>query len=377
MTAVCAASRYGLPVSAQRARSAAPKSDRSIYPKISGVPWWAAIFVALIATAIGFAFDAGSGNKELTTVFAAFYVAGCVAAVLAVRQSGLFTAVVQPPLLLFCAVPGAYWLFHGAKIGGVKDILINCGYPLIERFPLMVLTSAGVLLIGATRWYLGTRTRSGAISNGDADAEAADTLKGGSAGKLARFLSRGATDTADEQELKAPRRAHTVGQASKRTGSRSTARSRSGDRSSTRRSTPTRSRRPRSPLEDAAEAGVDRVPRRRPRPVRDVDGDGEPPAVPRRRARPVRDPDLRSQPPREMRRDPHSRYAGPPARSSRFDPYEPVEPYDPPPRRRPVSEAAGMRANSTHHPVSQVRYRGAARTHKARSSAAESWEYDI
>jgi hypothetical protein len=351
-----------------------PTNDRSIHPKISGVPWWAAILIALIATAIGFAFDAGSGNKELTIVFAAFYVVGCVAAVLVVRQSGVFTAVVQPPLLLFCAVPGAYWLFHGAKIGGVKDILINCGYPLIERFPLMVLTSAGVLLIGVTRWYLGTLTRSRATANADADA---DTPNGGLAGKLAGFWSRGATDTADEQEPKATRRAHAVGQASKRTGSRSTARSRSGDRSTTRRSTPTRSRRPRSPLEDAAEPGVDRVPRRRPRPVRDVDGDGEPPAVPRRRPRPVRDPDLRSQPPREIRRDPHSRYARPAARSSRFDPYEPVEPYDAPPRRRTASEAAGKRANSTHHPISQVRYRGAGRTHGARSSAAESWEYDI
>ena len=74
---------------------------------------------------------------------------------LAVRQSGIFTAVIQPPLILFCAVPGAYFLFHGAKFTGVKDLLINCGYPLIERFPLMLFTSAGVLLVGLIRWYLG------------------------------------------------------------------------------------------------------------------------------------------------------------------------------------------------------------------------------
>lgn len=34
--------------------------------------------------------------------------------------------------------------------------MINCGYSLIERFPLMLGTAAGVLLIGLVRWYLGT-----------------------------------------------------------------------------------------------------------------------------------------------------------------------------------------------------------------------------
>ena len=51
------------------------------------------------------------------------------------------------------AVPGAYFLFNGAKFTGLKDTLINCGYPLIERFPLMLFTSAAVLLIGMARWY--------------------------------------------------------------------------------------------------------------------------------------------------------------------------------------------------------------------------------
>ena len=100
--------------------------------------------VAVTGAAVGFAFDAGSG-KELTSVFSGLYVVGCLAAVLAVRQSGVFTAVIQPPLILFCAVPGAYFLFNGAKFTGLKDLLINCGYPLIERFPLMLFTSAAVL----------------------------------------------------------------------------------------------------------------------------------------------------------------------------------------------------------------------------------------
>ena len=142
---------------------------RSIIPGIPGVPWWAAVVVAVTGVAVGFAFDAGSG-KELTIVFSGLYVAGCVAAVLAVRQSGIFTAVIQPPLILFCAVPGAYFLFHGAKFTGVKDLLINCGYPLIERFPLMLFTSAGVLVLGLIRWYLGRFHTAAAEATDAADA---------------------------------------------------------------------------------------------------------------------------------------------------------------------------------------------------------------
>ena len=73
------------------------------------------MLLAVTLTAVGFAFDAGSGAKELSMVFAACYALGCVAAVLAVRQAGVFTAVIQPPLILFVAVPTAYFLFHGAR----------------------------------------------------------------------------------------------------------------------------------------------------------------------------------------------------------------------------------------------------------------------
>ncbi len=154
VTRLSASSRYGRHVSEQPDRSAVTADHRSIVPSVPGVPWWAAVVVAVTGVAVGFAFDAGSG-KELTSVFSGLYVVGCLAAVLAVRQSGVFTAVIQPPLILFCAVPGAYFLFHGAKFTGVKDLVINCGYPLIERFPLMLFTSAGVLLVGLVRWYLG------------------------------------------------------------------------------------------------------------------------------------------------------------------------------------------------------------------------------
>jgi len=173
---------------------------RSIIPGIPGVPWWAAVVIAVTGVAVGFAFDAGSG-KELTTVFAGLYVLGCVAALLAVRQSGIFTAVIQPPLILFCAVPGAYFLFHGAKFTGVKDLLINCGYPLIERFPLMLFTSAGVLVLGLIRWYLG-RFHTAAAETTDATDAAGE---GGPLGLVARLTAMFNHEPADETVDKAAR----------------------------------------------------------------------------------------------------------------------------------------------------------------------------
>ncbi|WP_142281652.1 DUF6542 domain-containing protein [Mycobacterium kyorinense] len=330
-------------MSAQRARSAVTADHRSIIPTMPGVPWWAAVVIGVTATAAGFAFDAGSGNKELTGVFSALYVVGSLAAVLAVRQAGVFTAVIQPPLILFCAVPGAYWLFHGAKITGLKDLLINCGYPLIERFPLMLFTSAAVLLIGMVRWYLGMAARSAATGEADTAGERKSSL----VAKLASLLGRDAAKP--EHTGKTAARARRT-ERSTRSGKTTSGRP-------ARRPAASRSRHVRPPLDDAAEPAVERPRRRRPAPARDADSPDPP-----RRTRIPRDPDLRGRPPREIRRDPHVRRSGAATRrNSRFDPYDPVEPYEPakpaePPRRRPAPTGA----TATHHPISRVRYRNSA-----------------
>ncbi|WP_205866290.1 DUF6542 domain-containing protein [Mycobacterium sp. IS-1264] len=400
-------------MSAERARSAVEPTHRSILPNIPGVPWWAALVIAVTGTAIGYAIDTGSGHKELTHVFAGLYIAGCLAAVLAVRQEGLFTAIIQPPLILFCAVPGAYWLFHGRKIGHLKDLLINCGYPLIERFPLMLGTAGAVLLIGLVRWYSGTSNRKTLAANKTDERPSATERKsffGGVSAKLNSYLGLGSADgDADEAASARPRRAR----ASARDAATKTGRAARGDRSSTR-STRTRSRRPFP--EDPDQAQADRPRRRRPAPPRDVDP-ADPPRRSRRRPRPEGDPDVPAQP-RESRRDPRTRrnpYERPAPRSSRFDDYdryEPpgpserfgrYEPYDPSyeaPRRRGGTGGGSNGADSTHHPISRVRYRGetpldqprgAPRAEprperRGRSRAhgrsqgrppADSWEYDV
>ncbi len=394
-TGLAADSRYGLHVSAQRARSAVEASHRSVHPGIPGVPWWAALLIAVSATAIGFAIDAGSGHKELTHVFAGFYIAGCVAAVLAVRQDGIFTAVIQPPLILFCAVPGAYWMFHGRKVGHLKDLLINCGYPLIERFPLMLGTAGGVLLVGLARWYFGVSRRTGvATPKGDTetgaggDAEEAKPVAGGIVAKLQSMLRRDPDDEDADEASPADAKRDRVARRAEKARQKSRARS-------TARGARTHSRHGRPPADDALDAETER-PRRQGRKGQSASR-GFDPADPDRRSRrprPPADPE-RGQAPRGEPRPRRSPYERPAPRGSRFDGYDRYDRYDPydsyePPRRRPTPRGANG-ADPMHHPISQVRYRGAPPRNELRDERpgrsrapgrangrppAQPWEYD-
>jgi len=279
------------------------------------------MLIAVTATAVGFAFDAGTGHQELTIAFAALYVLGCVTAVLAVRHSGLFAAVIQPPLILFCSVPTAYWLFHDAEYTGIKDTLINYGYPLIERFPLMLFTSAIVLLIGMIRWYLDMRTASAtpqAAPNTAAGA-AKTGLTASITTKLAGLWARDPAEAAEAADKTKPRQPprHSVDR-------------RAAAAKPRRRAAPTRSKR--------ARPHRDKMP--------------EPPREPPRRRQSARDPDPRNQPPREYRRDPRGRRAHgerPSARGSRYDPHDPAE--------RTWAPNGTNGGPTTHHPISKVRYR--------------------
>lgn len=363
--------------------------------------------LAFTVTAVGFAFDAGSGSRELGSVFSACYVLGCLLAVLAVRQSGIFTAVIQPPLLLFVTVPGAYFLFHGSEIGGLKDLAINCGYPLIERFPLMFFTSAAVLLIGMARWYLGMSSRR-ATATSETPTTAKTTAKAKTApaaaaasGLVTALKSKvsglmappGASAAATgDQDEETPRRRRSSDRprraakpAAERTrSSRDTARGAAARKPAKRTGTASRARHNRPPDTEIIEPVVDR-----PRRSRSAPRTSESPE-PRRRSRAqepreAREPrerreprESRKLPPRE-RRSTYDRPERRPERTRRFDDYEPYEPLEP--------HTRNGNGNGSHHPISRVRYRGADEddqrseyrsTPRARRSwDADAWEYDV
>ncbi len=133
-----------------------------------GVPAWGAVAIAVGASFLGFVIDAARGT-ELTSAFACFYIIGVVAAVVLVRYRGLFTAMVQAPLILFVAVPLSYQYFTENAGTSLKDILLNVAIPLVNRFPLMLVGTLLTLAIGTARYFLkkqathapaGARTRS-------------------------------------------------------------------------------------------------------------------------------------------------------------------------------------------------------------------------
>ncbi len=360
-------------MSGQSARPSIPADYRSTHPNFPGVPWWGAVLIAVVASAIGFAFDLGSGGKELTGVFAALYALGCLAAVLAVRQAAVFTTVIQPPLILFVMVPGAYYLMYFSENDGIKDILINCGYPLIERFPLMFFTSAAVLLIGAIRWYLGASSE-----HSTPVADEANATPGWLAVKLSSLLGR---ESASDSATREPRRRHSVERrpsGAPKTNTGRSSRAARGRPPAKRAGAPSRSRHARPPNTEVTDPAMDahRSRPRRPRP------DAPPPAEPHRRPRAPSERDPRPGVPpserratrdraeRHKRRQPRRRYEG----YEGYEGYEALEPH------APVE-------NRSHHPISRARYRGADdvddqpeyRTQRRgqRNAEADRWDYDV
>jgi hypothetical protein len=352
-------------VSAEHHGPEAALDRRSALPSIPGIPWWGAIVLAVTATAIGFAYDAGTGDKELSAFFTFCYVAGCVLAVLGVRRSGIFTAVIQPPLILFVAVPGAYFMFHSDKIAGIKDLLINCGYPLIERFPTMFFTAATVLILGLIRWFVLPQFLT--YTEDDAEEAVAEPKP-----------RRSRRQTADEDvapaglaaTLSAKLTKLTTGQTPRSSRTRATPSRRSAAESSRRSAAdPQRAPRPSRARAHASDTElIEPVPgqMRRPRPARPRPAATDSYAVPdepRRRPRPTGEPRRAAQErydyrePRE--RDRYERPQRPSAaepRRRRYadDPYEPGDRYQSPARPSRSAPPSGA-----HHPVSRVRYRGA------------------
>lgn len=354
-------------------------------PTVPGVPSWGAVLIAVTFTAIGFAFDAGSGSKELTLAFAAAYAVGCIAAAVAVRNTGIFTAVIQPPLILFVAVPCAYFLFHGATVDGLKDLLINCGYPLIERFPLMFFTSSIVLLVGLARWYMGMSQRRTAPADETAESTGSRFLAVTS--KISGLLARdGEAEAVDEAPAPRRSRQHSVERSARPARpAAATARARNGR--PVKRTQPSRSRHTRPPETEIIEPVAERP--RRPRPARRTGDPTLPPPEPRRRPRPSSTREPRKQPPPAERRSPYQRSdrSDRSDRHSRFDGFEPFEPRgNGTGSTNGANGSNGANGNGTHHPISRVRYRGAddadpppqyrARPRTAKHQA-DAWEYDV
>lgn len=127
-----------------------PLDERSAVASRRGIPWWAAVLLAFLATAVGIGIDLGRGDS-LTTVFLVFYAAGCVLAVLAVMRRGLFAAMVQPPLILALSVPLVVKLLGHGSAGGLRNQVLALALPLVNGFPTMAVTTVVTVALGGAR----------------------------------------------------------------------------------------------------------------------------------------------------------------------------------------------------------------------------------
>ncbi|MGL6237048.1 MAG: DUF6542 domain-containing protein [Segniliparus sp.] len=135
------------------ARPVAPLPKRSALAGLPGVPWWGAVVLAVGCTAIGASTDILTSAKSVGDTFNWLYAIGCVLAALLVANTGLFTAAVQPSLILFVSVPVTTWILSPDQQASFKSMLLFA-VPLIGRFPWMAWVSGIALAICLVRWAL-------------------------------------------------------------------------------------------------------------------------------------------------------------------------------------------------------------------------------
>ncbi|TWS17735.1 hypothetical protein FK529_19185, partial [Tsukamurella asaccharolytica] len=131
----------------QPSRSQVPVDERSVLATVPGLPWWGAVLTMVVFTAVG-AFASGEFAGANAGVLA--MAVGAVVAVLAVRNRALFTAMVQPPLIIATAIPLYRW-FSLPSPRKTSQILTDVLFPMISLFPWMFWTTVVVLVIGGVR----------------------------------------------------------------------------------------------------------------------------------------------------------------------------------------------------------------------------------
>jgi hypothetical protein len=118
-------------------------ADASVLLSIRGVPSWGAVLIAVAFAVAGIAVD-GALTGALGWGFKVLFLIGVVVAVLAVRRGSIFTAMVQPPLLLAVAV------LLGSRTLNGQGLIFNA-FDVVKAFPTMAVCTGVVLLLGLVR----------------------------------------------------------------------------------------------------------------------------------------------------------------------------------------------------------------------------------
>jgi len=132
---------------------AVPWNYRAIFGTFRGIPWWAAILCALVPAFIGAFIDINS-SKTVGWTFNAVFFIGALAGILLVQRRSLFAPMVQPPLILAATVPTLVLFTGGVQKGGLANMALGLGKPLIDSFPVMAVTTAVTVALGILRIFL-------------------------------------------------------------------------------------------------------------------------------------------------------------------------------------------------------------------------------
>lgn len=126
-----------------------PLADASAAPGVRGLPWWAVVLLALVATLAGAAIDAWIAGVFTWGLRLGFWL-GVTAAALLVQRRSLFTAMVQPPLVLVVGLVLGGLLFLPSS-GSGKAVLYDLALKLIATFPTMAIGTVLAVVIGVIR----------------------------------------------------------------------------------------------------------------------------------------------------------------------------------------------------------------------------------
>ena len=123
-------------------------ADASVLTSVRGWRSWAVILLALGLTLAGTAIDGLTTGLLAWGLRVGFYL-GVLSAALLVRRASIFTAMVQPPLVLVVGIVMGVLLFGSAT--GLRGNIISIASTVINTFPTMAIGTAAAVLIGLIR----------------------------------------------------------------------------------------------------------------------------------------------------------------------------------------------------------------------------------
>ena len=120
-----------------------PRENASVLGSLPGVPWWVAVVIAVLGAALGFGIDL-EVNSKVGVIAWVLTILGVLIVALLIRRHAIFTAMVQPPLVV------VFGLIIGYLIA-LNGSVLNLGLKLVSAFPLMLVATAVGLIIGMVR----------------------------------------------------------------------------------------------------------------------------------------------------------------------------------------------------------------------------------